>query len=319
VSEINEPVLTHLRRVVDAPDLEGTRYALEERLGEGGMGVVYCVHDPELDRHVALKVLAIDDETGSLSSRLAEEARHLARLEHPNIVPVHDMGRLADGRMYYTMKLVRGVRLDEWAKAPWPRSQRLQLFLKICEALAFAHARGVIHRDLKPANVMVGEFGEALVLDWGLAKAVEGAAAPRNAPGSRLEQVMRQATARGSVLGTPSYMAPEQARGEPSVDERVDVFALGVILHGLLKGAGLVRPLASIVERATAADREARYGGVSALADDVNRFLAGLPVSAHRESFVEVLRRHATRHQTILILVTVYLLMRLVVLLVFQR
>src|SRR5260370_3458242 len=144
---------------------------------------------------------------------MVKEARILARLEHPSIVPVHDCGVLPDGRFYYAMKMVRGNRLDKEVGPAMALTERLQLFQKICDAVAFAHAHGVIHRDLKPQNIMVGPFGEVLVLDWGVARQI--------GPG-----------ADGAVVGTPGYMAPEQATGDAAlVDARADVYALGGSLY----------------------------------------------------------------------------------------
>src|SRR5262249_3937250 len=140
------------------------------RVARGGMGVVYAAQDEMLERRVALKVLDVPDPDGGLASRLNREARVLARLEHPGIVPVHDVGTLADGRVFYTMKFVEGQRLDKHIQSVLSLPDRLRLFLRICDSVAFAHARGVLHRDLKPANVMIGAFGEVLVMDWGLAK-----------------------------------------------------------------------------------------------------------------------------------------------------
>src|SRR5438128_5058250 len=177
------------------------------------MGTVYLAHDRELDRPVALKVLQDVPANSEAATRLVREARIIARLEHPGIVPVHDAGALPDGRFYYVMKLVRGRRLDDRAARPAALAERLQLFQKICDAVAFAHAHGVIHRDLKPQNIMLGAFGEALVLDWGLAKqTAEREPAPMmpsdgtRPPGTHTQQ--------GTVLGTPGFMAPEQARGD---------------------------------------------------------------------------------------------------------
>ena len=143
----------------------------------------------------------------------------VARLEHPGIVPVHDVGRLPDGRAYYVMKLVRGERLDAWLARGPALAARVRLFQRLCEAVGFAHAQGVVHRDLKPQNVMVGSYGEALVLDWGLS-GVTGAA------------------------GTRGFMAPEQEAGR-ATDARADVFGLGVVLEGML-GAGAPAPLRSV-------------------------------------------------------------------------
>src|SRR2546426_4674209 len=160
------------------------------------MGTVYAARDPELDRRIALKVLNAPDAAGEEAARLSEEARILARLEHPGIVPVHDLGTLPDGRLFYVMKLVRGRRLDD-AMANAALHARLRTFERICDAVAFAHAQGVVHRDLKPENVMVGPFGEVLVLDWGVAKILGRGEEPDC-----------------TILGTAGYMPPEQARGE---------------------------------------------------------------------------------------------------------
>src|SRR5262245_47177225 len=228
---ISETALDRLHGLLGPPDLSGTRYQLASVLGRGGMAVVYLARDTTLDREVALKVLDWKADDSS-AARLAQEARILASLEHPGIVPVHDFGQLADGRMFYAMKRVRGERLDHWV-AGRALHERLNAFLRVCDAVAFAHAHGVVHRDLKPANVMVGEFGEVLVLDWGIAR------------------VRGQSETNGLVAGTPDYMAPEQARGDRSVDERADVFALGTILTGLTGPAGIAdrhKALAAVAE-----------------------------------------------------------------------
>src|SRR6202050_5044985 len=170
MKSLSDKAIERLRAGADEPDLAGTRYRLLQRVARGGMGVVYAAEDERLERRVALKVLDVPGADGDLANRLMREARVLARLEHPGIVPVHDVGTLADGRVFYTMKFVEGQRLDKFIEGVESVPDRLRLFLRICEAVAFAHARGVLHRDLKPANVMIGPFGEVLVLDWGLAK-----------------------------------------------------------------------------------------------------------------------------------------------------
>src|SRR5215469_5781504 len=166
---LSDKALERLRSS-EAPDLSGTRYRLRELIARGGMGAVYAAEDGKLSRRIALKVLDAPDANAELTSRLMREARILAQLEHPGIVPVHDVGALPDGRVYYTMKFVQGLRLDKYIVQLDSLAQRLRLFLRVCDAVAFAHARGVLHRDLKPANIMVGSFGEVLVMDWGLAK-----------------------------------------------------------------------------------------------------------------------------------------------------
>src|SRR5437899_9138834 len=167
---LSNNALERLREGAEAPDLASTRYRLLERIARGGMGVVYAAQDENLQRRVALKVLDVPGTDGDLANRLVREARVLARLDHPGIVPVHDVGTLADGRVFYTMKFVEGHRLDKHIESVASTPDRLRIFLRICDAVAFANARGVLHRDLKPANIMVGPFGEVLVMDWGLAK-----------------------------------------------------------------------------------------------------------------------------------------------------
>jgi eukaryotic-like serine/threonine-protein kinase len=339
---MDDRVLRRLREVSENPDLSGTRYRLIRRLGRGGMGTVYLVEDQELGREAALKVLTVPDPRGDFTARIRAEARLLARLEHPNIVPVHDLGPLADGSVFYVMKYVRGERLDEWRRKGPTRPEMLRLFQKICEAVAFAHARGVIHRDLKPENVMVGSFGEALVMDWGVAKILasrldEQATFAGGAPGNP------EGTAEGAILGTPAYMAPEQARGENDrLDERTDVHALGALLYFLLSGrpplqgadreeilrqaragvapplrqidAAIPRDLEAICSRAMARDPAARYPGVGELSADVDRFLDALPVQARPIGLLGKSTRFVARNRVLVFLIAAYLLMRVLVL-----
>jgi serine/threonine protein kinase len=295
---LSDAAVGHLRSVADRPDLEGTPYDLGEEIARGGMGTVYRAHDRRLERDVALKVMNAPAPGPGEIERMRNEARILARLEHPGIVPVHDLGALPDGRLFYVMKLVRGRRLDEATEAE-PRHARLRMFERICEAVAFAHAHGVVHRDLKPENVMVGPFGEVLVLDWGVAKILEG-------PG-RDES--------GTVLGTPGYMAPEQARGETRlVDERADVYSLGAVLRFLLTeprgGPAVPRPLEAIYLKALAARPDDRYASAIDLAADVERFRSGLSVRAYPEGPLERVRRLAVKHRAPLLLVASYLIVR---------
>ena len=293
---LGDAALSHLRDVAEWPDV-GERYEIARRLGRGGMGIVYAAHDRVLHRDVAIKVL---DEIGArgVVDQLLAEARVLARLEHPGIVPVHDAGTLDDGRVFYVMKLVRGARLDE-AIAARTLNERLDVFLRLCEAVAFAHANGIVHRDLKPGNIMLGPFGEVLVMDWGVAKVA----------GARADEV--------AVAGTPGYMAPEQERDARSVDARADIFALGVILEAMLP-AEAPKALVAIARQARAAQVERRYGDVLALVRDVNRFREGAPVDAYRESPLERLARVYRRHRVPITLVLVYMVVRVILLLWFR-
>ncbi len=261
--EINDGVLDHLARVAALPDLSATRYDLEGEIGRGGMGVVYAAHDRQLNRRVALKVL---------DAALQDEARIIARLEHPAIVPVYETGTLPDGRVFYAMKLVTGAHLDDTLARNPPLSERLRILRRICEAIAVAHARGVIHRDLKPQNVMVGEFGEVYVMDWGVA----------------------------AISGTPAFRAPEAV-----LDPRSDIYSLGALLRFLLP-----RPappaLRAIADKAMQADPAARYRDVPAFLADIGRFQEGFAVEAWREPLGHRLRRFASRNAVLLLLLAAY-------------
>ncbi len=342
MKSLSDKAIERLRTGADEPDLAGTRYRLLERIARGGMGVVYAAEDEKLERRVALKVLDVPGTDGDLANRLMREARVLARLEHPGIVPVHDVGTLADGRVFYTMKFVEGQRLDKFIERVESVQDRLRLFLRICEAVAFAHAHGVLHRDLKPANIMVGPFGEVLVMDWGLAKILhtEAVSADRGAdPEATIVERPKQTgeesdstkssviTGHGTVMGTPGYMSPEQARGEVEVlDARSDIFSLGALLRFILTQktpAGftprLDRSLEAICAKATAEQRESRYSAVQDLGQDVSRYLDGLAVGAHRESIFEKTARFYRRYRFFILLILAYLAMRVILLLVLKR
>jgi eukaryotic-like serine/threonine-protein kinase len=261
--DVSDSVLDHLRRVAALPDLTGTRYELESEIGRGGLGVVYAAHDRQLDRRVALKVL---------DATLAGEAQLIARLEHPAIVPIYETGTLPDGRAFYAMKLVAGARLDRYLTAPHSLGERLRLVRRIGDALAFAHARGAIHRDLKPQNVMVGEFGEVYVMDWGVE----------------------------AVAGTPAFRAPD-AR----LNQRSDIYALGALLAFMLP-VDAPRALRAIAAKAASADAAARYPDVPALLADIERFQEGRAVQAWSEPLTHRLRRFGSRNAVLLWLLAAY-------------
>ena len=274
-------------------------------LGRGGMGRIHPATDRNLLRHVALKRL--DRELALVpmyKDGFIAEAQMTGQLEHPNIVPVHELAVSDEGVPYFTMKLVQGINFDAWLRDPEHElgsTERLQegleIFLKVCDAVAYAHHRGVIHRDLKPENIMVAGFGQVYLMDWGLARLTK----TRPASGARA-----QMEAKGAV-GTPTFMAPEQARGNPEeMDERSDVFGLGAILYEIVSGkmpygssmnvdyvlaqavAGKIVPIdqatlgigvskriRSIVEKATKADPAERYQSVVELQEAVRGFLRG--------------------------------------------
>lgn len=343
---LSDKAVEHLREATEIPDLTGTRYRLLERVARGGMGVVYAAEDEKLQRRVALKVLDMPGADSDLANRLIREALVLARLEHPGIVPVHDVGTLNDGRVFCTMKFVQGQGLDQYVETVPSVTERLRLFLRVCDAVAFAHAHGVLHRDLKPANIMVGSFGEVLVMDWGLAKMLREDAGQKQIvvdpeatifekPGKAGDTTSTVGssvvTGHGTVMGTPGYMSPEQARGDvEQLDARSDIFSLGALLRFLLSrnprsGATssgkqhFDKALEAICLKAAAPDPQTRYPSVSELALDVSRYLDGLSVAAHRESFFEKLARFYRRYRFFILLIAAYLVMRVLILIFMHR
>jgi len=338
MSPLSDADLVHLRSVL--PDTE-PRYRMLEQIGAGGMGVVWRAHDTRLRRDVALKVLARAQPGPDAEARLTREAAILARLEHPGIVPVHDTGRLDDGRLYYVMKLVRGRPLADALEPSTSAGQRVAILLRIAEALAFAHKAGVIHRDLKPSNVMVGDFGEVLVLDWGVAgwlgertPDTTGATPAADAPGptdpaaidSTDTTLPAGRTATGTILGTPGWMSPEQTRGLISqTDARTDVWGLGALLVWCFTneapqvGANgaihlppkLPRPLKSMARRALAQDQRERYAGTDDFLSDLRAWRDGDRVSAHRESTPERIGRFVTRYRVPILLISAYITARI--------
>ena len=299
---LSDDKLNHLRSVVAEPDFSATKYTFVKELGRGGMGVVCLAEDRELDRLVAIKVLNTPDVAEDLRNRMVREAQIIARLEHPGIVPVHDVGTLPDGRIFYAMKYVRGSRLDEYAAQGASLRDRLRKFQAVCEAVAFAHAHGVIHRDLKPQNIMIGSFGEVLVLDWGVAKIRDDS---RSSASFQTDE--------GTVIGTQRYMSPEQARGEiDQLDERSDIYALGAVLHFLLNDQPKVgKPAQAICSKAMASAKENRYATASDLSADIARLLDAEPVTAYRENAIERTSRWVGKNRFLVLLVLAYLLMRI--------
>src|SRR5262245_21052409 len=252
IFDTSSPDFKSIRQLSQRPRARGD-YELLGEIARGGMGVILKGHDRDIGRDVAVKVLRQElAQRPEVLQRFVEEAQIGGQLQHPGIVPVYEMGLLADERPYFTMKLVKGRTLSallaERAAPDADRPRFLAIFEQVCQTMAYAHSKGVVHRDLKPANVMVGAFGEVQVLDWGLAKVLaQGGVADekrardsqasviatiRNQPGSAGSHSLA-----GSVMGTPTYMPPEQARGEiDRLDERSDVFSLGAILCEIVTG-----------------------------------------------------------------------------------
>lgn len=232
----------------ELPPVVADRYERRGLLGRGGMGSVWRMHDRALGRSVAMKLVGASHPAGTLRARFEEEVRIAARLQHPGLVPVHDFGTLPDGRAWFVMQVVRGRTLQD-ALVEVHRSLRLgrdaapdgttprrllESFLRACEAVAYAHARGVVHRDIKPSNVMLGAFGEVFVMDWGLARVLSGAPVAAGEGEDPLVAGPRT-TRHGAITGTPSYLAPEQAQGRSDeAGPAADVHALGATLYDLL-------------------------------------------------------------------------------------
>jgi len=312
---------------LDEPAPSRERYRLGAELGRGGMGRVVEAFDTHLGRTVALKEV-LPGGGATVTKRFQREIQITARLEHAAIVPLYDSGVTIEGLPYYVMRRVSGKPLDQLIERAHGLPERLALLpnvLAAIEAIAHAHKRGVIHRDLKPANILVGELGETVVIDWGLAKVV-GETDPDADP---LETRMPSAadslkTQIGSVFGTPGFMAPEQARGE-ELDQRGDVFALGATLYHLIAGKPPVAgnsatevisstiqakivpvsrlvpeapaELVAIIGKALSGDPAERYPNAGALADDVRSFLTGQLVAAHEYTRWQRVSRFAKRHR----------------------
>jgi serine/threonine-protein kinase len=312
---LSDDKLNYLRAVVTTPDFSSTKYTFIKELGRGGMGTVYLTEDRELNRLVAIKVLSVPEVTEDLRNRMIREAQIIARLEHPGIVPVHDVGVLPDGRVFYAMKYVRGSRLDEYAAQDVSLGDRLRKFQAVCDAVAFAHAHGVIHRDLKPQNIMIGSFGEVLVLDWGVAKILTKPSTDHT--DEFVHFVNGFNTSAGTIIGTRDYMSPEQARGETSeLDERADVYSLGAVLQFLLKDQPKRSKAAEAVcLKARATARDDRYSSAAELSAEIGRLLDAQPVSAYQESAIEKVSRWVSKNRFLVLLVLAYLLMRIILVL----
>ncbi len=303
-------------------------YEMVAEQGRGGIGIVRRARDRRLDRDVAVKELQRDSHDARL--RFEREMRTTAKLQHPGVVPVHEAGCWPDGSPFYAMKLVEGRSLKEIIAESATLDDRLGLLphvLAIAETIAYAHSKGVIHRDLKPSNVIVGAYGETVVIDWGLAKHLdEPTANATTFDGNPYRMLPDEGlTIIGQVLGTPSYMPPEQARGN-EVDERADIYAVGAILYHVLAGEapyrgtssaeilakllsappssisqcepGVPEDLAAIVGKAMHRDSDERYTSADLLVQDLRRFQTGQLVGAHQYTGRELLGRWARKHRT---------------------
>ena len=313
------------------------RYRLDHELARGGMGRVLVAHDRKIGREVAIKEL-LRKTSAAAVARFWRESVMTARLQHPGIIPVYEVDRRADGEPFITMRRVHGSPLSALireARTPEERLRLLPNVLAAVDALAYAHEHRVIHRDVKPANILVGKFGETVVIDWGLARQLDSAEITEpgepEAPGTAASPDLTQ----GHVIGTPAFMAPEQARGEPA-DERTDVYALGAVLYTLLGGATPYRgatteevvrrtasedpvpleqlapwappDLVSIVRTAMARDASRRFPSARELAAELRSFQAGQLVSSHRYSPRELVARFVRRHRLPLLVAAAFLI-----------
>lgn len=314
-------------RRVDLPTKDPSRYQLIGEHGRGGIGRVLTAFDEELERNVAVKELHHVNQVSE--ARFIREAKITARLEHPSIVPVHEAGRWPDGTPFYAMKLIAGRSLKQLIEEADKLEDRLKLLpnvLAVAEAIAYAHSEGVIHRDLKPSNVIVGDYGETIVIDWGLAKDLRVAdnEAPDAGPyRSKTATDASDLTHAGDVLGTPAYMPPEQACGM-EVDERADVYALGAMLYHVLAGrppyqgptsadvlskvlsqrgpnpinrVPVPTELVAIVNKAMATGADDRYFSAGEYAADLRRYQNGRLVEAHKYTKWQLILRFWGRHR----------------------
>ncbi len=240
-----------LAKLLPPEFLRENKYTVGRVVAQGGMGAILDAKEATLERKVAMKVM-LDGGSPADLMRFISEAKVTGQLEHPNIVPVHELGLDEKEQVYYTMKFVRGITLRKvldllgegqpGTLAKYPLGQLLTVFQKVCDAIAFAHSKAVIHRDLKPENIMIGDFGEVLVMDWGLAKVLDPTRMPGSGAGAQSmirtgvrKELAEDESTSGHVLGTPQYMAPEQAHGTHDLlDARTDLYALGAILYHLL-------------------------------------------------------------------------------------
>ena len=349
-----------IQELLERRSKNGERYVIAQEIARGGMGAILRAVDCDVRREVAIKYM-LDQTDTRKKLRFIEEAQITGQLEHPNIVPIHELGIDARKRLFFSMKMVRGRSLaqvlDELRKNPkqaekeYSQARLLNVFVSICNAVAYAHSRGVIHRDLKPANIMLGDFGEVYVMDWGLARVLNGPARPQ-VPDTRVasprpskvetsREPEADLTQEGAILGTPSYMPPEQAAGHiDAIDQRSDLYSLGAILYEMLtllspvnkegsyievmirvvageiappeqrspqraREGKIPRELSAVAMKALARQPKDRYQSVEALRRDIERFQEGRAVSAKHYSLRELTWKLVKRNQAVALVVAV--------------
>jgi len=354
----------------DARVLEG-RFEIIRKLGQGGLGRVWLARDVNLNRHVALKEIShVSGMTDTVVERFKHEAKITGRLDHPSIVPIYQLGEdLSTGRVFYAMRFLGRSTLqdsineyherrEEGDDDPMLLRHLLTAFVNVCHAIGHAHSRKVIHRDLKPENVVIDSFGQVIVIDWGLAKVIDETSVESLMDSVAIGNANR--TSEGQVLGTPLYMAPEQAAGRlDELDHRTDIYGLGAILFAIVSGyaphektqkesvdsgvggRGMISAIASgvtpsasdanpnadpaldaICQKAMARRRYIRYQEATDLAEDVQRWMAGEPVTAYRESSWQRVNRWISQHQRLsqsLLAVTIITLVALTTLAMSSR
>jgi eukaryotic-like serine/threonine-protein kinase len=327
---------------------ESERYNLKEEVGRGGIGRVLVAFDQRIGREIAIKELLkkdgqkdnspLSDKMKNDKMRFLREAMVTGQLEHPGIVPVYEIGQDEEGNQYYTMKLVRGVTLSDAINNSDTLEKRLRLlphFRDICNAVAYAHSKGVIHRDIKPENIMIGEFGETVVIDWGLAKVkgqIDENEGELRDEINLLIETEHGKTAKGKAIGTPAYMSPEQAKGDISeIDERSDIYSLGAVLYEILTGhapfegknaretvamvmnGNLIAisdlepdapaDLCAVVEKTLTANKKMRYQTAIEVAKEIENFMAGGKIKAYEYSSWELLKRFVHKNKSLSFLI----------------
>lgn len=329
------------------------KYEIFKEINRGGMGRIVLWKDSRLHRLVATKLLlGNQNQPGEMIQRFVEEGQITGQLEHPNIIPIYEMGTELSGNPYFTMKYVKGKSLKNLleeilqnadARQQWSLNRMLQIFQNICHAIDYAHSKKVIHRDLKPDNVMLGSFGEVMVMDWGLAKVIgQGQEILAEDSVTTLRSEGGFKTITGRIAGTPVYMSPEQANGDiDKVDSRSDIYALGAILYEIVTGSqcvqgktvlaiianvtqGYLKPvpkkglwgpvapeLRAIIQKALRHEREERYQSVRELVEDIQRLIEGREVKAYHYSALELVGRTVRhyRREIALVVVTVLALL----------
>lgn len=321
------------------------RYIMGRKLGSGAIGQVIEATDEHLGRNVAIKIL--QDSGGIDRDRIARfiaEAQIIAQLEHPTIVPVHEIGRMPGGLPYFTMKQVRGqllseaineMRINDKKDMKRYTNKLLRRFSSLCNGIAYAHSKGVVHRDLKPDNIMIGEYGEIQIMDWGLAKVMNESEVRRASDVSTVRSSKSMSTLDGAIAGTPSYMSPEQARGElDRISPASDIFSLGLLLAEIvtlvrvfrsqesaitLRQVGRAGPIditelnrkisvpkeiQAIIRKCTMPEPQDRYQSAEDLSDDIKAYMENRGVTAMPDNQYDKVRKWTMRHQLIAGLIT---------------